>query len=765
MAPSAPAASATSLLSGLLLSTALLATVAACKKDETSPAETGKKGSKSNDEEREREPSQRTKLAPFRALVDESARAELDAGGIFVDFGTADQQKYTRGGWNSGWGAQKNSDGISFAEVGSRKVDVDVQIPPGGAVSEIVIRGRSQTAGQVLTVYVDGTPIGDAAMASEWSTLRIPAKELEPGRHNVDFVMKLGGSPRAEIDWAWFSREAGAAEPLVGPRVMPLRIGSRPKRSLVAPSSRSYSFYMQVPEKAVLVADVGSDKSAQFRVSAAVDGAEPTELWSGSAEGDWQEIAVDLASLAGKAARLELSVSGPGGVAGWGEPEIMIAPPGATAAAGGRAKNAIVILIDTVRADTFAPFSPSNKVVTPAYDALAKESTVFLNAYNQENWTKPSVATTLTGTYPSTHNTKTDGAKLPDEVELISEHLKKAGFATAGFVANGYVSEKFGFQRGWDVFKNYIRESVPSEAEVVYGDALEWLKAHKDSPYFLYIQTIDPHVVYRVEREFSDQYYEGDYSGPLGSTVDAAEQIALGKGSLKASEDDLGWLKALYWGEVSYHDQQMGRFIEELKTTGVFDDTVLVITNDHGEELGDHGKFGHGHSLFEELLRAPLLFHFPKVFAAKEVSEVVENVDLMQTVLDVLGQKPMAAADGASLLPLLRGEAVQRPYYSLSEFLDSRRASRVGNYKLIVSVGNYEALYDVVADRGEENDLSKSHPIALRMVEVSMGEGLANPNKAQRLDDISTKRQFRAGEADIDPEMRKQLEALGYFGE
>ena len=709
-------------------------------------------------------PSARTDHHPYRILLDESARAELDVGGLLVDFGTADQYKYTRGNWKTGWGESTNDKGISFAAVKSRNGVLDIVVTDK-AVAEVVTRVRSAVAKQVLTIYVDGARVGDAPVTAEWSNVRIPATGLEPGRHRVELVFTAKGEVRAEVDWLWLSREAGGTEPLVVPRVIPIRVGERPKRALVAPTSRDYSFLMQPPANATLIADFGANVESQFAVLADTADGQTHELFSAKGENKWQEAVVDLSKFANTPIRLRLRTTGSEGVAGWGEPEIMVADAPVVGDTAKRPKNVIVILIDTVRADVFAKFNPDNKVVTPAFDALADKSTVFVNAYNQENWTKPSVATTLSGTYPTTHDTKSDSAKLPDEVELISEYLKGNGFATAGFVANGYVSKKFGFERGWDVFKNYIRLEKPSEAEYVYGDALEWLKANRDKPHFLYIQTIDPHVVYRVEREYTKNYFDGDYKGPLGPSIIAEEQIALGKKKMKATERDLAWLKALYWGEVTYHDEHMGRFLAELETMGALDDTVLIVTNDHGEELGEHGRYGHGHSLYEELLRAPMLVHYPPMFPAQVRPEVVENVDVAPTIVDLLGLKPMQKADGTSLLPLIAGEAVQRPYYALSEFLSGKRAIRVGDYKMHYSAGPNVSIYQVTKDRTEAEDIANGNLIARRLLEVHRGEALAALDKRQRLQDISIKRQFKAGEADIDPELRKQLEALGYFGE
>jgi arylsulfatase A-like enzyme len=336
-------------------------------------------------------------------------------------------------------------------------------------------------------------------------------------------------------------------------------------------------------------------------------------------------------------------------------------------------------------------------------------------------------------------------------------------------VANGYVSDKFGFEQGWGVFRNYIRENRPSEAEHVFADALAWhadhVKQASARPFFLYVQSIDPHVTYRVEREYWSKYFEGEYRGPLGPSIDATDQVKLSTGKHAPSSADAAWLRALYWGEVDYHDTHLGHFLEELEARGELKDTLIVMTNDHGEELGERGRFGHGHQVFEEMIRAPLLVHYPPTFpAGKTVTDIVEHVDVAPTILDALGRDPLREADGQSLVPLVRDLPVRQPSYAVIEFLDGRRVLRVGGWKLFARAGGDAALFDLAADPHERHDVVATSPIARRLCEVHLGEGLATPDKATRMQGLGGKRRYRAGAADIDPQMRRQLEALGYFG-
>jgi len=758
------------------LCAALALGVFACNKGGGDGAESGEVGAATGEKADDKpvvkkKPSVRPTLSTFRPLLEESARAEVDAGGLLVDFGAGDQHKFTRGSWKTSWGERKTEGGTTFVEMNTATAHFDAFVH-SGAIQEVVLRTRSPIAGQRIAIRVDGKEYGAADVGAEWGLARVTlgANGVPAGRHRVQiYVAKPNPSgARLQVDWAWLRTAEGAGDPVMVPRLLTVKLAGSPKRALPTPTSRTYSFYLHPPAGGQLVFDYGSDKPTDFKVRATVDdgagGTKTEELFASAGKAEWEEAKVDLSAYAGKATRLDLVAEGQGGLGGWGEPEVMIAPDSPSAAAGAKPKNVMVILVDTVRADVFAAWNPDNDIKTPVFDRLVSEGVAFKNAYNNENWTKPSVATLLSGLYPATHNTKKDSSALPEAVEILPQRMKKAGFATGGFVANGYVSNKFGFEKGWDFFTNYIRESRTSDASVVFKEALEWIVANKDKPQFVYIQTIDPHVVYKVDERFSGLYFEGQYTGPLGSSITAQNQIDIGKGKLKVSERDMRWLKALYYGEVSFHDEYLGQFVAELEKMGWLDDTLVVLTNDHGEELREHGRLGHGHSLYDELLRSPLAIRYPKMFKPAVLDEVVESVDVTPTILDLMGVPPAKDADGLSLAPLLRGEPVPRPYYAISEFLDSKRAVRVGPWKLVVGGREYE-LFDVVSDPGETENQAEKANVALRTAEVYLGEGLSAPTKTQRRLEVATVRKFKASDADIDPELRKQLEALGYFGE
>ena len=182
-----------------------------------------------------------------------------------------------------------------------------------------------------------------------------------------------------------------------------------------------------------------------------------------------------------------------------------------------------------------------------------------------------------------------------------------------------------------------------------------------------------------------------------------------------------------------------------------------------GREVSGRVPF-HGHQVREEMIRAPLVMAHRSLPTGAVVHDVVEHVDVAPTILDLMGRPPLAGADGASFLPLARGERPRGVPSAIIEFLDGRRVVRVGRWKLVATAGDGQELHDLAADPGEHTDLAASAVIARRLCEIHLAEALAVPGKAQRLHGVGDRRQFEAGEARIDPRMRRQLEALGYLG-
>lgn len=733
-----------------------------------------------------------------RDLLSERNRMEEDVKGAFIDLGSPADTKHTRGGWWTGFSHVKQTDEVArYSQVKITRARLGFFLARSKA-DRVAIRARSPGEEVEMTVYLDGRELAEIPLEARWTThrLRVPHPLLDRGNHVLRFRFSRprGTDVRAEIDWVWVG-EGRLQRPPSSTTVAPTRLGGTVRRALCAPTPRTLAYYFHVPQKAFLVFDYATLKEdAEFVVRVATDKGGTVELFRKTARpGRWNEGQVDLSPFSHQPVRLELGVVGSSHATPtpgksrfyWGEPEVVVHDSRALKAPSARKglqaqgpapspplapskppKNVVLVVIDTARADAFSSFEDDTPVKTPAHDALAKKSTIFTRAYNNENWTTPSVATILTGLYPSTHGAQNDDDALSEEHELISERLKSSGFQTAAFIANGFCSEPFGFKQGWDRFRNYIRESRPHEAEDVFKEAAKWIKKRKDKRFFAYIQTIDPHVPYTVERKYTRPYFSGRYAGHLGGSISGTEQVDISKGRTSVSRRDLRWLKSLYWGEITYHDKKIGAFVQTLEKEGILDDTLLIVTNDHGEELLEHGALGHGHTLYEELLKAPLLVYYPPLFPKnKSIDTIVEGVDIAPTILDALGLKPSKDMAGRSLLPLARGVEPARPSYAMISFLEYKRAILIGDLKLMISSGRWEKFFHLGEDPGEKRDLRESRPVSRRLCEVYLSEGLGTPHKRKRLLRrlLLQKKKGPKTKAKIDKKLKKRLEAVGYF--
>ncbi len=692
-------------------------------------------------------PSARIGTHPVRDLAKEAARAELRSAGLTIDLGSPDEHKY-----------------------------LDPFSPPGelglvfanrSSVARVLVRARAPKRRHTIGVAIDGKRVGRRRLSQDWQTveLRLSAA-IGPGIHRL----AIGPTRGVEIDWVRLRGRGEETPETLAPKVETVTFGA-PRQALVADPPRALSYFLQVPEEGRLVFDYGADRPVEFEVYAARDGHDCERLFSAESKvGVWTEGSVDLSPLAHEIVRLDLVTDGEAGRAAWGEPHVVVPGPAlrpATLPRKGRLKNVIFVVIDTLRRDAVSAFNPKTRVKMPHFAALAADSTLFTSAYTTAPWTKPSVASILTGLYPSTHGAFTEEAMLPDDVPLLPEHLRARGFTTALFSANGYVSDRFGFDRGWDRYVNFPREHKKTQAEFVYRDVLAWVRGQDpEKPFFLYVQTVDPHVPYQAPSRYLHMYFDGTYRGHLGLAISGYEHDDYNDGKLRLSALDRAYLTGQYFGEISYHDAYFGRFIDGLRELGLLDSTLLVVTNDHGEELFDHGQLGHGQSLHEELVRSPLLVRAPGVFpAGAQVDQIVSLVDLTPTVLEVLGVAPMSDLEGLSLVAAVQGHQALNPPCAISERQDLERSIRLGRYKLIATEDAPDQLYDVEADPNEEKDLSEALPIVHRTLSLYLFEGLSVPKKVQRLAGLERRKRHLAPDAKIDPELKEHLKAMGYFND
>lgn len=397
----------------------------------------------------------------------------------------------------------------------------------------------------------------------------------------------------------------------------------------------------------------------------------------------------------------------------------------AGAAPAGPARNLLLITIDTLRADRLSCYDPTH-VQTPAIDGLAASGTVFTRAFTHVPLTLPAHACLLLGLTPPRNGVRDNGRfVVAEEMMTLAELLRSRGFATAAFVGGYPLHSRFGLAQGFDVYDDRFaaapgvgREFAESRAGTVADKALAWLEGRR-SPWFLWVHFYDPHDPYEPPGPFLSRFKDAPYDG-----------------------------------EVAYVDETVGRLLAFLRDRGLAAGTVVVLTGDHGESLGDHGELTHGFLTYNPALWVPLVVAAPGL-EPRRTDEVVSHVDVFPTVCDLLSVPGPAGLEGRSLRPALEGRKVRpRPVYfeCLSPYYGRGwapiRGYIDGRMKFVDSP--IPELYDLGADFGESANLAPDRALD------GFRKGL---EKLAR--EVTPKGAARA-EAKLDAAAVERLRSLGY---
>jgi choline-sulfatase len=691
------------------------------------------------------------------------ARAELRQGStLVVDFGTPGAAKYTLGGWRTRVGDDVTEGTITASAI--ENVTGYLLAPSDrDAPATLRLHARAVSDGR-LTLYIDQQTIGLSRLPTDgtYGTVEVA---LTPERfHRGENIVQLRvpstgavsgvGSAGILVDWMRIGDADDPHATDAPPSPAELLVGDASARSLVIPDGWSLGYAMEVPEGARLRGRLRG--TGTLEVVAVRDGAPETRIGSVTAAADGAEVDLSLAALANEIVRIDLRATG--GAPRFATPAI-VTLDGAPTRPRPHLRNVLVYLTDTLRADKLRPYRPETRVRTPSLDAWVEHASVMVRGHSQENWTKPSVTTLLSGLFPWEHHATTEEAAVPAAVDLASERFLAAGFHTGAFIANGFCSDRFGFRQGWSTFRNYIREGLRAQSEFVAHDVLDWLDQRpQDEPFFLYVHTIDPHVPYLPPAAQLALYDPEPYDGIVDFNRDRELLEAVKSGSLTLNERDRAHLEALYDGEISYHDTHFGSIMEGLERRGLADDTIVVFTADHGEEFFDHGSVGHGHSVYEELIHVPLIVRIPGVTdGTQRIDDVVGLVDVLPTIYEALGRPIPDDLSGESFLPLLLGESSDAPRASVTGFMEGWRALDVGRLKIIQRTERTTMLFDTVTDPGETHDLAAERPIAVRYARGLLGLTLAGVERGGLHRAIAA--------AQIDPTTRAQLDTIDYDGQ
>ena len=380
-------------------------------------------------------------------------------------------------------------------------------------------------------------------------------------------------------------------------------------------------------------------------------------------------------------------------------------------------RNVLLITLDTTRAD-FLSCLGGDEGNTPRLDELAARSVLFTDAASETNVTNPSHVTIMTGLRAIEHGVHDNSVPMPTDVDTLPGALGRKGLATVGFPAVGHVG-KIPKWQGFDELLQADRGTL--RATQITNRVLGWLDDHEREPFFAWAHYFDPHVIYSPPKRITEQFYTGDRNvGPGGLIAKHPyfEHQPLTVSWLGRTKDP-AWPRAMYAGEVHYADREVGRLLDELEARGLADSTLVIVTADHGESLGEHGIFYEHMGLYEPQIRVPLIIAVPGL-EPRVVDTRVSTLDITPTIAELLGVALETPISGLSLVPLLEGrttEALESRALVHENAANHSVCVRSGRWKLIWPINTEHPilpgepeLYDLEADPDELDNLAGRIP-------------------------------------------------------
>ena len=406
----------------------------------------------------------------------------------------------------------------------------------------------------------------------------------------------------------------------------------------------------------------------------------------------------------------------------------------------------LVISLDTLRADAIGTLSGVSPSPTPSLDRLGEDSVVFERAFSQMPHTLPSHMSIFTGLYPDTHGVIVEEDALATSFDTLPSLLQAAGYRTVGFATCEWLEDRYGFGRGFDRYE--ILPHKPIYADRVNAAALEEIRDSDGSkPLFLFLHYYDAHsdfeqgtgnrLPYFSPPEFRETVAasaSGDEFCDEEGRCNTRFLIASDTEGREVSAEMITVLKDLYQAGVSALDAELGRLFDELDAMGLYEEALIVLTSDHGEEFREHNRFIHSQP-YEPTIRVPLFVKLPgQKLRGTRITTLAQSVDILPTVLDLLALDFPAYVSGRSLVPSFTDEdAPPPPVFARDSLTKTRYGLRDERFKFIANLaGDWRELYDLAKDPGEQHNLVAE--------------------RAERA-------------ASMEEELRKRVEALGQLGE
>lgn len=626
----------------------------------------------------------------------------------------------------------------------------DVQVPPGGRVTQMIeLRKMFNAAARVALVphYRRGTVR---------TKLPLALADVAPGEERPKALLDVQLPPELAGEIVGIDVEAFAVD-----------IGS---------DSEQRTGAAQIPRNAYLSFAIGivqpepAPAAVEFIVrTCRADDCRPlfSEIVQARAgeDNDWLERRVSLADLAGETVSLSFETrrrSGDGASFPlWANPTIY-----APEKTGRDSPNVILLSIDTLAAQHLG-FQGYGFDTAPFLAQLGQGGTVFDRCVAAATTTPQSHMTMLTGVQPCVHGVIIGTEEASPSLVTLAEALRAQGYETGAVTEDGWLGYEHGFGRGFDVYAENKSADIMAptgQVDATFARARRWLEENRDKRFFLFLHTFQVHDPYSPPEAYRQLFTERD-----GKEVTAE--------SPRAVRDSVA-----YDQEIRYTDDEVRKLFAFLEERGLAENTVFIVTSDHGEEFLQHGLYGHGATFYEEVTHVPLLFRGPGIAAGQRLATPVAHVDLMPTILELAGVAPPSQGMGTSLAALLRGEAAppamaHRPLYGESRvevaidskfepipitppgFLVQRGLEKLARYRR--DGGFAYEYYDLATDPGEQHNRFADNPQGVAELKPLV-DGYENLCLAAALNagDTSPGQQQKIP---LDPAAQEKLRALGYL--
>ena len=453
--------------------------------------------------------------------------------------------------------------------------------------------------------------------------------------------------------------------------------------------------------------------------------------------------------------------------------------------------NIILLVLDCVRFDGLHVFGNA-RGVTPNLDRLAENSRRYTQARSAAIWTLPSHASMFTGLHPGQHGVNVETRWLDESIPTMAESLRRAGYQTVAFSTNAWVGPHFGLDRGfedfyalWRIFPGMGKAKFPWWEKALRKKVLErgdkgagklnkyvrkWWRQQRDHdrPFFMFGLYLDAHLPYRPPRGYAERLLEPEaLRRARAANQDAWAYMA---DEVSMTPEDFAGLRALYDAEIAYVDARIGDLLAFLRSVDALDNTLIAITSDHGENIGDHGLMDHQYCVCDSLARVPLIIHYPAALAAGDDAAPVQHTDLLPTFLDLAQAAPAIPLPGQSLISQSPVSDLQITQYTAPH--RHRFARRHPNFdpaskgfdrtydaivqegfKLIRSNQGELWLYDLANDPDEMNDLAGAQPARVGRLTAGLDAWLSEHPPLTEA----------AAAPELDEDLQKHLRGLGYL--